>query len=65
MGATLIFMREPVNVIAGIVTLVMPFIVGYIVYRFNPPGREHKPEPPRDEPGPEAPEPVVQPPFPS
>ncbi|MBY9078759.1 CPBP family intramembrane metalloprotease [Paenibacillus sp. HN-1] len=65
MGATLIFMREPVNVVAGIVTLVMPFIVGYIVYRFNPPGRERRPEPPRDEPGPEAPDSVAQPLFPS
>ncbi|MNC10372.1 CAAX amino terminal protease self- immunity [compost metagenome] len=37
MGATLIFMKESVNVGAGIVTIVLPFIVGYIVYRFNPP----------------------------
>ncbi|MFD1772439.1 CPBP family intramembrane glutamic endopeptidase [Paenibacillus rhizophilus] len=44
MGATLIFMREPVNVAAGLITIVMPFIVGYIVYRFNPPGRERKPQ---------------------
>lgn len=44
MGATLIFMREPVNVAAGLITIVMPFIVGYIVYRFNLPGRERKPQ---------------------
>ncbi|AHV98754.1 CPBP family intramembrane glutamic endopeptidase [Paenibacillus sabinae] len=44
MGATLIFMREPVNVAAGFITIAMPFVVGYIVYRFNPPGRERKPQ---------------------
>ena len=36
MGATLIFMKESVNVGAGIFAIVMPFLVGYIVYRFNP-----------------------------
>ncbi|WNS43325.1 CPBP family intramembrane glutamic endopeptidase [Paenibacillus sp. MMS20-IR301] len=41
MGATLIFMQDKVNVGAGIVTIILPFIVGYIVYRFNPP---HKPD---------------------
>lgn len=44
MGATLIFMQEPVNVAAGFITIAMPFVVGYIVYRFNPPGRERKPQ---------------------
>ncbi|MHA6534671.1 CPBP family intramembrane glutamic endopeptidase [Paenibacillus sp. BAC0078] len=42
MGATLIFMKEPINIGAGIVTIVLPFVVGYIVYLFNPP---RKPEP--------------------
>ncbi|MEK4004622.1 CPBP family intramembrane glutamic endopeptidase [Paenibacillus sp. FSL H3-0333] len=42
MGATLIFMQDTVNVGAGIVTIILPFIVGYLVYRFNPP-REPKP----------------------
>ncbi|WP_379130495.1 CPBP family intramembrane glutamic endopeptidase [Paenibacillus sp. sgz500958] len=37
MGATLIFMKESVNIGAGIVAIVLPFLVGYIVYRFNPP----------------------------
>lgn len=37
MGATLIFMKDTVNIGAGIVTIVLPFIVGYLVYRFNPP----------------------------
>jgi hypothetical protein len=37
MGATLIFMQDKVNIGAGIVTIILPFIVGYIVYRFNPP----------------------------
>lgn len=39
MGATLIFMKESVNIGAGIVTLILPFVVGYIVYRFNPPNK--------------------------
>jgi hypothetical protein len=37
MGATLIFMKESVNVGAGIFAIVMPFLVGYIVYLFNRP----------------------------
>ncbi|WP_405104183.1 CPBP family intramembrane glutamic endopeptidase [Paenibacillus sp. FSL K6-1217] len=37
MGATLIFMQDKVNIGAGIVTIILPFIVGYLVYRFNPP----------------------------
>ena len=41
-GATLIFMKESVNIGAGIFAIVMPFLVGYIVYRFNPP---QKPKP--------------------
>lgn len=45
MGVTLIFMQETVNVGAGIVTLVMPFVVGYIVYRFNPPQKPEHAEP--------------------
>ncbi|QWU15296.1 CAAX protease self-immunity [Paenibacillus sophorae] len=51
MGITLIFMREPVNVIAGVITIVIPLLVGYIVYLFNPPGKEIKPQSP--DPGPE------------
>ncbi|MBW4080991.1 CPBP family intramembrane glutamic endopeptidase [Paenibacillus sp. S150] len=45
MGATLIFMKESVNAGAGIVTIVLPFIVGYIVYRFNPPRKTEQAEP--------------------
>ncbi|UQZ33279.1 CPBP family intramembrane metalloprotease domain-containing protein [Paenibacillus sp. PK3_47] len=45
MGATLIFMQGTVNIGAGIVTIVLPFIVGYIVYRFNPPTKPDRPEP--------------------
>lgn len=40
MGATLIFTKESVNVSAGIFAIVMPFLVGYIVYRFNPPHKD-------------------------
>ncbi|KAI7260679.1 hypothetical protein KC345_g10007 [Hortaea werneckii] len=42
MGATLIFMQDKVNLGAGIVTIILPFVVAYIVYRFNPP---RKPDP--------------------
>lgn len=35
MGATLIFMKDSVNVGAGLFAIVMPFLVGYIVYLFN------------------------------
>lgn len=45
MGATLIFMQESVNVGAGIVTIIMPFVVGYIVYRFNLPKSQGPDEP--------------------
>lgn len=45
MGATLIFMQESVNVGAGIVTILMPFVVGYIVYRFNLPKSQGPDEP--------------------
>lgn len=45
MGATLIFMQDKVNIGAGIVTIILPFIVGYIVYRFNPPRNTEQSEP--------------------
>jgi hypothetical protein len=45
MGATLIFMKESVNIGAGIFAIVMPFLVGYIVYRFNPPDKPGQLEP--------------------
>ncbi|MDQ0193901.1 CPBP family intramembrane glutamic endopeptidase [Paenibacillus wynnii] len=45
MGATLIFMKESVNIGAGIFAIVMPFLVGYIVYRFNPPQKPKQAEP--------------------
>ena len=45
MGATLIFMQDKVNIGAGIVTIILPFIVGYIVYRFNPPRGPEQAEP--------------------
>ncbi|MNF00531.1 hypothetical protein D3C80_1993720 [compost metagenome] len=44
-GMTLIFMRESVNVAAGTVTILLPLIVGYIVYRFNPPDRTGRKDP--------------------
>jgi hypothetical protein len=47
MGATLIFMQDTVNVGAGIVTIILPFIVGYIVYRFNRPRKPDLAEPVR------------------
>lgn len=50
-GMTLIFMRENVNVAAGTVTILLPLIVGYIVYRFNPPDRTGR----RDSQGPDEP----------
>lgn len=34
-------MKDTVNIGAGTVTIILPFIVGYLVYRFNPP-REPK-----------------------
>lgn len=49
MGTMLIFMPERVNIGAGILTLILPFVVGYIVYRFNPPNKQggtKLPEPP-------------------
>lgn len=52
-GMTLIFMRESVNVTAGIITIILPLIVGYIVYRFNPPDRERTG--PKNPAGPEEP----------
>lgn len=45
MGATLIFMKESVNVGAGIFAIVMPLLVAYIVYRFNPPQKDKPIEP--------------------
>ncbi|WP_410514137.1 CPBP family intramembrane metalloprotease [Paenibacillus sp. BR2-3] len=45
MGATLIFMKESVNIGAGIFAIVMPFLVGYVVYRFNPPQKPRQVEP--------------------
>ncbi|QUL54034.1 CPBP family intramembrane metalloprotease [Paenibacillus tritici] len=45
MGATLIFMQDKVNIGAGIVTIILPFIVGYLVYRFNPPRGQAPAEP--------------------
>ena len=45
MGATLIFMKESVNIGAGIFAIVMPFLVAYIVYRFNPPQKPAPVEP--------------------
>jgi len=44
MGATLIFMKESVNIGAGIFAIAMPFLVGYIVYRFNPPQKQNPQE---------------------
>ncbi|KAA9008595.1 CPBP family intramembrane metalloprotease [Paenibacillus spiritus] len=40
MGSSLIFMKDAVNIGSGIVSMILPLIVGYLVYRFNPPGRE-------------------------
>ncbi|WP_157794016.1 CPBP family intramembrane glutamic endopeptidase [Paenibacillus donghaensis] len=34
-GSSLIFMREPVNITAGAVSIILPFLVAYIVYWFN------------------------------
>ncbi|KGE20769.1 CPBP family intramembrane glutamic endopeptidase [Paenibacillus wynnii] len=45
MGATLIFMKESINIGAGIFAIAMPFLVAYIVYRFNPPQKPKQAEP--------------------
>ncbi|AIQ54656.1 CPBP family intramembrane glutamic endopeptidase [Paenibacillus sp. FSL R7-0331] len=44
-GMTLIFMQESVNIAAGVITIVLPFLVGYIVYRFNPPDSTNRKDP--------------------
>lgn len=47
MGLTLILMGDASNVSAGAVAIALPFIVGYLVYRFNPPGRSESSPPPQ------------------
>lgn len=47
MGLTLILMGDASNVSAGAVAIALPFIVGYLVYRFNPPGRSDSSPPPQ------------------
>ncbi|MEN1988559.1 type II CAAX endopeptidase family protein [Paenibacillus hubeiensis] len=40
MGLSLIFMGDALNVSAGIFWIVLPAIVGYVIYRFNPRKKE-------------------------
>ncbi|MMZ70917.1 hypothetical protein D1872_341050 [compost metagenome] len=40
MGLSLIFMGDVLNVSAGIFWIVLPAIVGYVLYRFNPRKKE-------------------------
>ncbi|MFC3748045.1 CPBP family intramembrane glutamic endopeptidase [Paenibacillus sp. GCM10012306] len=44
MGVTLIFMKESVNMWAGVFAIVMPLLVAYIVYLFNRPKTPHDTE---------------------
>lgn len=39
MGVTLILMPGTANTAAGLLALVLPFLVGWLIYRFNPPER--------------------------
>ncbi|WP_211746509.1 type II CAAX endopeptidase family protein [Paenibacillus sp. Marseille-Q4541] len=43
MGVSLIMMMDAVNVFAGIFWIVLPAIVGYVIYRFNPAPKKKKP----------------------
>lgn len=43
MGVSLIMMLDAVNVFAGVFWIVLPAIVGYIIYRFNPTPKKKKP----------------------
>ncbi|MBB6020786.1 hypothetical protein HNR77_001848 [Paenibacillus sp. JGP012] len=40
MGLSLIFMGDALNISAGIFWIVLPAIVGYVIYRFNPKQKE-------------------------
>lgn len=43
MGVSLIMMMDTVNVFAGVFWIILPAIVGYIIYRFNPAPKKKKP----------------------
>lgn len=43
MGVSLIMMQDAVNVAAGIFWIILPAIVGYVIYRFNPAPKKKKP----------------------
>lgn len=43
MGTSLIMMLDAVNVFAGIFWIILPAIVGYLIYRFNPEPKKKKP----------------------
>ncbi|WP_454193786.1 CPBP family intramembrane glutamic endopeptidase [Paenibacillus sp. Marseille-Q7038] len=43
MGVSLIIMMDAVNVFAGVFWIILPAIVGYIIYRFNPAPKKKKP----------------------
>lgn len=40
MGLSLIFMGDALNISAGIFWIVLPAIVGYVIYKWNPPKKE-------------------------
>lgn len=46
MGLSLMMMGGTFNVITAIVTFALPAIVGFVIYKFNPPGKERKKEEP-------------------
>nr|WP_085979058.1 CPBP family intramembrane glutamic endopeptidase [Paenibacillus sanguinis] len=48
MALNLMFMGGALNIAAGVFYIALPAIVAYIIYVFNPPGRERK-EPPRQQ----------------
>ncbi|WP_237690801.1 CPBP family intramembrane glutamic endopeptidase [Paenibacillus caui] len=48
MGLSLILMGGALNITIGIVTFALPAVVGYVIQRFNPPGRE-RPASPRND----------------
>lgn len=43
MSLSLMFMGGTVNIAAGVFYIVLPAIVAYVIYLFNPPGRERPP----------------------
>lgn len=51
MGLSLITMGGSMNIAIGLLTMVLPAVVGYVVNKFNPPGRQRPAAPLNPEPG--------------